>query len=163
MDREHGRGILIQGEQRLIGVFHEGRCVEELCETCVPALELDGADGTEFQRVFSGVCECAVQKTKIQRSIPDYDKDGTALQGEAIVLFLNGDKFLGHLKAGMKDGPGMYVYADDTAYKGRWKQDSIASVMHPVSADRQPQRVLDVHAINERNLKQTQALRQFCL
>eukprot|EP00746_Dinoflagellata_sp_MGD_P030920 gnl/MRDRNA2_/MRDRNA2_173422_c0_seq1.p1 gnl/MRDRNA2_/MRDRNA2_173422_c0~~gnl/MRDRNA2_/MRDRNA2_173422_c0_seq1.p1 ORF type:complete len:753 (+),score=118.22 gnl/MRDRNA2_/MRDRNA2_173422_c0_seq1:171-2429(+) len=58
--------------------------------------------------------------------------DGGVLDGKAVVLFKDGDKYIGNLKRGKKHGEGMYVYADLTVYSGIWEDDVLAGIYHPI-------------------------------
>merc|ERR1712151_1088166 len=56
-DLEHGKGVLMQGDTRLIGLWREGQLVQELFETFVPALDLDAIEGEGWQKVYGGIRE----------------------------------------------------------------------------------------------------------
>lgn len=161
MDLEHGKGVLVLGDQRLIGIYRDGRCVEELFEMFVPALELDAIEGEEWQKVFGGFREAEVPKEG-RPGLPETNEDGDPAEGEAVVLYLSGDKYVGRVKGGKKHGLGMYVYADLTAYKGQWVEDVIQSgSRHPLpESDRSPQ-VLKLHGLNEENQRNVEALKVF--
>lgn len=49
-----------------------------------------------------------------------------------LVIYANGDKYIGGTEAGAKSGNGMYIYADGSAYKGVWAEDALDSEQHPV-------------------------------
>merc|ERR1712217_267534 len=64
------------------------------------------------------------------------------IEGEAVILYLSGDKYVGHVKDGKKHGLGMYVYADLTAYKGQWTEDAMnGDRRHPVPEGERSQQV----------------------
>merc|ERR1719450_566248 len=62
-----------------------------------------------------------------------------------MVIFLNGDRYIGDMKAGRKHGRGMYVYADLTTYRGVWDEDVLDGVRHPVTEDILPVEVKHLH------------------
>lgn len=160
MDLEHGKGVLIDGDFRLMGLWRDGCCVQELFETFVPALELDAIQGDDWQKVFGGVRAAEVPQQG-RPGIPEYDEQGDVVEGEAVVLYVNGDKYVGHVKAGKKDGLGMYVYSDLTTYKGLWVDDVMDGVQHPVPEEDRPQQVLKLHKMNEKNQEMVERLKQF--
>jgi len=157
-DLEHGKGVLKEGNQRLIGLWHEGVCVEELFETFVPALELDAIEGEEWQKVFGGFRKAQAPEGG-WLSLPIHDSSGDPVEGKAIVLYLNGDKYIGDVKAGKKHGLGMYVYADLTAYKGAWAEDYMNNSKHPLSEP--TAQVEKLHNLNEENQRFVEALKAF--
>lgn len=56
-DLEHGRGVLMLGECRLIGVWRKGKCISQLTEIWMPRLETpDEEEGAPrgLQKVFGG-------------------------------------------------------------------------------------------------------------
>lgn len=163
MDLEQGKGVLVENNQRLIGLWREGRCVEELFETYVPALEVDAIEGEESQKVFGGFREAEAPEAG-RPGLPEFtEEDGqqVPVEGEAILLFLNGDKYVGHVKAGKKHGAGMYVYADLTAYKGNWEQDGMSGTRHPVPEKDVTDQVKELHKLNEENQNFVEALKLF--
>jgi len=158
-DLEHGKGVLMEAGRRLIGLWREGRCVEELFETFVPALELDAIEGEEWQKVFGGFRKAEAPAG----SWPGLEEDekGEPVEGKAIVLYLNGDKYVGDVKAGKKHGPGMYVYADLTAYKGIWQEDVINGMKHPAAEP--TAQVQKLHKLNEEHQSFVEGLKAFTL
>jgi len=159
-DLEHGKGVLMQAGRRLIGLWQEGRCVEELFETFVPALELDAIEGEEWQKVFGGFRKAEAPEGGCP-GLRILDDAGEAVEGKAIVLYLNGDMYVGEVKAGKKHGPGMYVYADLTAYKGSWSEDCLNQVQHP-SGETNLQ-VQKLHKLNDEHQGFVQVLKAFSL
>jgi len=154
MDLEHGKGVLIQGNRRLIGLWQEGKFVEELFETVVPSLELNAREGEEWQKIFGGRRPSMQVGPKSGKGticpwLPERDESGEVIEGEALVLFLNGDKYMGHVRGGRKHGNGMFVYADLTAYKGEWSEDILGNTRHPMSEKESPEQVLHFHKLNE--------------
>mmetsp|Transcript_67798 Transcript_67798/g.145121 ORF Transcript_67798/g.145121 Transcript_67798/m.145121 type:complete len:764 (+) Transcript_67798:49-2340(+) len=160
MDLEHGRGVLTEGDQRLMGIWNEGICVQELFETFVPALELDAIEGEEWQKVFGGFRE-AEEPKEGRPGLPEHDADGEEVEGEAVVLYASGDKYVGHVKAGKKHGLGMYVYADLTAYKGQWTENVLGGVAHPAPEAECSHQALKLHKLNEENQRHVEALKLF--
>jgi len=67
--------------------------------------------------------------------LPIIDEFGQLAEGKALVVFLNGDRYIGHMRAGRKHGRGMYVYADLETYRGVWEEDVLEGVRHPVNED----------------------------
>merc|ERR1712224_1183211 len=62
------------------------------------------------------------------------DENGLPVDGEAVVTFLNGDRYIGQMKDGRKHGRGMYVYADRaTYYQGMWDEDILNGLRHPLT------------------------------
>lgn len=160
-DLEHGKGVLTEGDHRIVGLWKEGRCVEELVETFVPALELDAIEGEE-ERVFCTFRE--VQPPSERCDLSDLlakTEDGEPQEGEAIALFLNGDKYVGHMREGKKHKGGMYVYADLTAYKGQWTEDITMGSRHPVREKERTATVQQLHRLNEENQQNAEALKTF--
>lgn len=80
------------------------------------------------------LCRGAQRKTLL----PVIDELGQLVEGKALVVFLNGDRYFGHMRAGRKHGLGMYVYADMATYRGVWDEDVLNDVRHPVSEDVMP-------------------------
>lgn len=168
MDLEHGKGVLVEaattgapGEShRLIGLWREGKCVEELFETFVPAMELDAIEGEEWQKVFGGFREADAPGGG-RPGLPKTDQAGEVAEGEAVALFLNGDKYVGHVKHGKKHGLGMYVYADLTGYRGIWAEDVMNGMTHPIPEHERPEQVLKLHRLNEDNQRHVEALKLF--
>merc|ERR1712029_197685 len=120
------------GDTRLIGLWRKGQLVQELFETFVPALDLDAIEGEEWQKVYGGMRETPEEterkrkeKEKAMRagtsgSMTSVFEDSVAetasnkqeqpndsIEGEAVILYLSGDKYVGHVKDGRKDGLGM--------------------------------------------------------
>merc|ERR1711904_169965 len=102
-------------------------------------------DSSAAQHVFSGL-----------RAIDD----GAPVEGKAIVLFFNGDKYIGGLKGGKKHGEGMYVYADNSAYKGTWDEDMLDGVRHPLMGATLPAEVAKLQDLNTTTTSLTEALKQ---
>lgn len=143
-DQEHGRGVLSdQNGTRIVGIWRHGRLDEELVEMVVPASEVDPQGPQAEQRVF------------ISSRKPDAPMERLADMAEgsgdskSIVLFTNGDKYVGALQDGKKHGQGMYVYADGSAFKGRWAENALDGELHPGNdTSDQTQRL---HGMNVRN------------
>jgi hypothetical protein len=144
LDLEHGKGVYLDGKQRLLGLWEQGTLTEELFESVVPALEID-VDG-DGQKVFGGYRAANVGSP----SLPVQDENGP-VEGQAIVLFLNGDKYIGQMRGGKKHGQGMYIYADLTAYKGMWEEDRLNGVVHPMGDEQLPVEVKQLHGYNYEN------------
>merc|ERR1711904_147122 len=152
-DMEDGKGVLTDGDQRIIGIWKEGALVEQLFETIVPALEVD--DGSQgAQRVFSG------HRSASAGAPSGYvtTDNGAPVEGKAIVLFYNGDKYIGGLKGGKKHGEGMYVYADNSAYKGIWDEDVMDGVRHPMTGASMPAEVTKLQELNDTSKSLTENL-----
>lgn len=129
--------------------------MEELFESVVPALQVDAVD-TEEQRVFGGFRAVDAQNP----AIPVQDENGAPVEGKAIVLFANGDKYIGSMRGGKKHGDGMYVYADLSAYKGTWNEDTLQGVRHPLPAAQLTVEARKLHDLNHENQQLAEALKQ---
>jgi len=152
-DQEHGRGVLCDKTgARIVGVWDNGCLVEELVEAIVPAVEVDtvsGIPGGE-QRVFVATRESDAPS----RSLADEAESGSSL-----VVFANGDKYIGGLQGSRKSGNGLYVYADGSAYKGTWSDDALNDVVHPVPRSEESEELAKIHDMNERNVRGVAALK----
>ncbi|CAE7531124.1 PIP5K4 [Symbiodinium natans] len=80
-------------------------------------------------------------------------------QGKSIVLFANGDKYIGGLQAGRKEGDGMYVYADGSAYKGPWSADSMDGEPHPGGHEAESEQTRRLHDLNTKNSEAVQSMK----
>lgn len=67
--------------------------------------------------------------------LPVINEFGNLAEGKSLVVFLNGDRYVGHMKEGRKHGRGMYVYADLVTYSGLWDMDLLDGVRHPATED----------------------------
>jgi len=152
-DLEHGKGVFTDGEQRIIGLWDEGALHQQLIETIVPALEVDDASQA-VQRVFSGY-RSAFEGPPSGFITSD---NGAPVEGKAIVLFFNGDKYIGGLKGGKKHGEGMYVYADNSAYKGTWDEDVLEGVRHPMQGASMPAEITKLQELNDASKSLTENL-----
>jgi len=162
-DLEHGKGIVTEPQKkRFVGIWEDGRVVEELFDSCAPEvdLKLDPCiDSGSDDDVYMGpsrppdrpAATSSFQGTTGRRMsgigprsrglLPIFDKSGELVSGRAMVTFLNGDKYVGCMQGGKKHGQGMYVYADLTMYKGEWRNDVLEGVRHPVTEDQLPVKV----------------------
>eukprot|EP00435_Cladocopium_sp_Y103_P060545 s25_g22.t1 len=144
-DLEHGRGVLTDASgTRIVGVWNNGRLEEELVEMIVSGTEVDPRGPAE-QRVFIASRKPEVQPGTLVDSLTDKE------QCKAIVIFANGDKYVGALQNAQKEGDGMYVYADGAAYKGTWSADSLDGEVHPQGAEvesSQTGRLYDLNVTN---------------
>jgi len=77
-----------------------------------------------------------------------------------LVLFTNGDKFIGEVKDGKKNGLGMYVYADGSAFKGQWTDDQLEGQRHPVDPEADDEDLRRLHAMNEKTAQAVATLKQ---
>lgn len=151
-DQEHGRGVLVdKNGARIVGIWTNGRLVEELVEAIVPPIEVDAIAGPGGeQRVFVATRESDAQP----RSLAD-----DAESGSSLVLFANGDKYIGGIQSGRKSGNGLYVYADGSAHKGAWNNDALAGALHPVAATEESAELASIHGMNDRNVRGVAALK----
>jgi len=156
-DQEHGRGVLSdQHGARIVGVWNMGVLKEELVETIVPANEVDASDtGEQEHRVFVSARPVDAGAVPSQ----DLTTAAGAEEGRSLVIFTNGDKYIGGLKNGMKQGAGMYVYADGSAYKGTWEHDSMDGVAHPLGPQGDSEETQRLHEMNQRTVEATDTLR----
>ena len=51
------------------------------------------------------------------------DKNG--LNGQAEIVYSNGDKYEGHVAKGQKSGQGSYSWKNGASYNGAWKNDTM--------------------------------------
>jgi len=59
-----------------------------------------------------------------------------------------------------KHGEGMYVYADNSAYKGTWDEDKLNGVRHPMTGASCPAEVAKLQDLNITSTSLTEALKQ---
>jgi len=171
-DLEHGKGVMSEpGGRNFVALWHEGKPVKELLESCAPELHLTaspcGHGGLFFQaggrseerggltdnedelEAKARVGSPAAGKGSLRPVLPVMDKRGEPMEGKAIVVYLNGDRYIGHMRAGRKHGRGMYVYADLMTYSGVWEDDVLEGVQHPVMQDVLPVEVRKLHGNRE--------------
>lgn len=223
-DLEHGRGVLMLGEHRLIGVWRKGKCISQLTEIWMPRLE--AADEEELaprglQKVFGGfideevppeegaaapasadgsrrtsgtdACDAAPPQTGEQNQAPgaspapgaedaaepagpdegrqpskesagvsNSSRQVSKSKGVALALLPSGDQYVGFLKAAAKKhGPGMYVYADFTAFKGEWSDNVLEGVAHPLPLADQPAEAVKIHKMNQELSAEAERLKRF--
>merc|ERR1712093_503163 len=97
-----------------------------------------------------------------ETAVGKQEQANDSIEGEAVILYLSGDKYVGHVKDGKKNGLGMYVYADLTAYKGQWNEDTIMDgVKHPVPEGDRSDQVRKLHELNENNQSRVGSLKAF--
>jgi hypothetical protein len=150
-DQEHGRGVMTdQTGARIVGVWTEGQLVEEIVEAIVPSIEVDAIAGGE-QRVFV---------TTRTPDMPVQNLSAETEDGRSMVLFTNGDKYIGAIQGGKKHGQGLYVYADGSAHKGEWTDDAIEGVQHPIANEQASAEISRLHELNEHNVQGVVALKQ---
>lgn len=152
-DLEHGKGVQVEGGDQLVALWADGKVVQQLVESCAPELDLDlKPDAAVLAAITAAAADGALcdvvggagkddeerAKTNIKKLLPVSDEQGVAVEGKALVTFLNGDRYVGHMWQGHKHGRGMYVYADLATYKGVWVEDVLDGVRHPVSEDSLP-------------------------
>lgn len=149
-DEEHGRGVLSdQTGARVAGVWSRGQLVEELVEMFVRPQEVDAAPGEpQPQRVFVASRAPAAPGRGLAGPAEGGPEDGG---GRAVCLFASGDRYIGGVGGGRKQGAGMYVYADGSAYKGEWDGDALDGVQHPVAPEARPEEVRKLQDANIEN------------
>mmetsp|Transcript_38371 Transcript_38371/g.105693 ORF Transcript_38371/g.105693 Transcript_38371/m.105693 type:complete len:746 (-) Transcript_38371:104-2341(-) len=158
-DLEHGKGVLMDNGTRLIGLWKKGQIVEELFETFVPALDLDAIEGDEWQKVFGGFREAPEKQEQVDNASAG---SGKKLEdGEAIWLYLSGDRYVGRVRQGKKHGLGMYVYADLSSYKGQWSADTMGGIRHPLPEKERSEQVVKLHKLNEEYQSRVESLKAF--
>eukprot|EP00743_Colponemidia_sp_Colp-15_P010212 GILK01011221.1.p1 GENE.GILK01011221.1~~GILK01011221.1.p1 ORF type:complete len:827 (-),score=108.90 GILK01011221.1:76-2556(-) len=140
-DLEHGKGIYTDGDNRIVGTWRHGEVAEQLLERVIFSEEGE-------KKVFEGFKRISDEVADQQRA---FGSNGQAFNGKGIVLYRNGDKYIGSLVDGLKQGEGMYVYADLTTYKGYWELDCLNGVRHPIVESELPIEVRKLHDINQRN------------
>ncbi|CAJ1405192.1 unnamed protein product [Effrenium voratum] len=145
-DQEHGRGVLTDAfGTRVVGVWNSGKLEEELIEMLVSAPEVDPR-GPPEQRVFVA----SRRPDALTQTLPEA-VSSSGSDCKSIVLFTNGDKYVGGLRNGQKDGEGMYVYVDGSAYKGTWAADALAGEeVHP-QAEAESEQTRRLHELNTKN------------
>jgi len=152
-DQEHGRGVMTdQHGTRIVGVWERGRLCEELVEMIVPAMEVDSTGAEREQRVFVSTRDPTVP-------LQDLASSGEGQEGRSIVLFTNGDKYLGGIKDGRKHGSGMYIYANGCAYKGAWENDILNGDKHPLDTEVDGEDLRRLHEMNERSTQAVATLK----
>eukprot|EP00435_Cladocopium_sp_Y103_P052972 s1169_g16.t2 len=109
---EHGEGCMQVGDKYIAGSWCEGKRKSWLEETSV-----DPASST---RVFSILREEGVSVAASQQH-----------DGVALTMLPSGDSYAGFVENGKKHGRGMYVYRDQSAFKGEWVKDALDGVEHP--------------------------------
>jgi len=124
-------------------------------EAIVPPVEVDAVAGPSTgQRVFVATRTSDAPT----RTLADETDNGSAL-----VLFANGDKYIGGLENGKKSGKGLYIYSDGSAYKGTWDNDALndgaQSVVHPVPLSEESEELASIHDMNSRNVQGVAALK----
>jgi len=145
-DQEHGRGVLCDKTgARIVGVWNNGRLVEELVEVIVPPIEVDAIAGPGGeQRVFAATRDSDAATCSLA--------DDTT-EGSSLVLFENGDKYVGGVQGGKKNGNGLYIYADGSAHKGNWSNDTLNGALHPLPRAEETAELKNLHEMNERNVR----------
>jgi len=143
-DEEHGRGVLSdQNGTRIVGVWSRGRLVEELVEMIVRTQEVDSvATGQEMQRIFVSSRDASAATQAFSQ---------TAEDGRTVCLYTGGDRYLGGIASGKKQGSGMYVYADGTAFKGDWSGDSLEGESHPKALELLSEEAVRLREANAQN------------
>jgi hypothetical protein len=151
-DQEHGKGVLQNPSgARIVGIWNNGQLVEELVEAIVPAIEVDAAAGPGGeQRVFVATREPDAPVKRLLDEVED---------GKSLVLFANGDKYIGGVKNGRKSDGGLYVYADGSAQKGVWTADALDGTVHPMAKAEESTELSTIHEMNERNVRDVAALK----
>mmetsp|Transcript_104629 Transcript_104629/g.223625 ORF Transcript_104629/g.223625 Transcript_104629/m.223625 type:complete len:800 (+) Transcript_104629:151-2550(+) len=155
-DLEHGKGVMSDGVRNLVAMWHVGVPVKELLQSCAPKLDPallglcedaepdavakpDAEDGRTLKTPGQSPAERGRTVMTSRRSLlPIIDEHGKGVDGMALVVFLNGDRYVGHLHNGRKHGMGTYVYADMVTYRGDWKEDALDGVHHPVTEESLP-------------------------
>jgi len=153
-DQEHGRGVITDHHgTRIVGVWECGRLCEELVEMIVPAMEVDSTGAEREQRVFISTREPSAPL----RDLASFAEEGQ--ERRAIVMFTNGDKYMGCIKDGKKHGKGMYVYADCSAYKGEWVDDELNGERHPLDIETDGEDLRRLHEMNQRGTQAVATLK----
>jgi len=93
---------------------------------------------TSSDNIFQSSASTLRPGAKRKALLPVMDEEGVLVDGKALVVFLNGDRYVGCMRGGRKHGSGMYVYADFVAYRGVWEEDILDGVRHPVNEDCMP-------------------------
>jgi len=109
---ENGEGCVQVGDEYVAGSWSNGKRETWLEEAPV--------DPSSQIRVFSAVRGAGASSASSQPN-----------DGVALAVLPSGDTYVGFLKDGKKHGRGMYVYGDQTAFKGEWVNDFLDGVAHP--------------------------------
>jgi len=157
-DEESGRGVMTDPSGgRVVGTWAKGRLVEELVEMIVGAAEVDTAGSAKKTGGFVKSREPDAQERALEHRVfvaarepgePPQEIATPDGEGQSIVLFANGDKYLGSVKDGKRSGQGMYVYADGASYRGTWEADALDGEVHPKACSEEARKL---HDLNERN------------
>jgi hypothetical protein len=153
-DQEDGKGVVTAPDgTRIVGLWSEGKLVNELVEMIVPASEVDAsaADLVQEQRVF-------VSNREPNLPAPQLSSDAPG--GVCLMLYASGDKYIGGVNDGTRTGDGMYVYANSTAYKGVWQQGVLEGQEHPRPREELSEEVQRLNDMNERNTDAIFAMKQ---
>eukprot|EP00928_Gymnodinium_smaydae_P026817 TRINITY_DN20944_c1_g1_i1.p1 TRINITY_DN20944_c1_g1~~TRINITY_DN20944_c1_g1_i1.p1 ORF type:complete len:778 (+),score=136.62 TRINITY_DN20944_c1_g1_i1:243-2576(+) len=149
-DMEHGKGVVTDGGRCTMGIWENGKMVEKLVASEDLDLEELVVSGGRYSCGImdtlskSGRNSTLLQTPRSPRMLADpqlypvHDADGKLVDGKAIVDFLSGDRYLGYMRAGRKQGFGVFVYSDMVAYKGHWEDDRLDGVRHPVTEGSPP-------------------------
>jgi len=155
-DLEHGRGVFIDAKGvRVLGMWEKGRLVEELVEMIVPGAEVDasteGGGSSSDQRVF-------VSTRELSGDPLAQTMDDARQEGHGVVLFTNGNKYIGGVCNGQQSGDGAFIYADGACYKGAWEAGALDGAAHlGEAASEEARRLNDA---NEKNAKAVAELRK---
>eukprot|EP00397_Hematodinium_sp_SG-2012_P043848 GEMP01048831.1.p1 GENE.GEMP01048831.1~~GEMP01048831.1.p1 ORF type:complete len:382 (+),score=72.21 GEMP01048831.1:137-1282(+) len=114
------------------------------CPTTLPApFDIYGASGNSTARRGSSTARRGSSTTRRYPSVgPSADEEDSAtrylsnefrqnMNGKAILAFSSGDTYVGCLRDGKKHGQGMYIYANLSAFKGEWENDTLDGALHP--------------------------------
>eukprot|EP00698_Gefionella_okellyi_P020644 TRINITY_DN6508_c0_g1_i3.p1 TRINITY_DN6508_c0_g1~~TRINITY_DN6508_c0_g1_i3.p1 ORF type:complete len:690 (+),score=76.49 TRINITY_DN6508_c0_g1_i3:86-2155(+) len=135
-DVECGKGVYTDGEVRVIGDWEDGDIKESQKTLAVqagsgrPIFGMHKGDaGMTLRGMFTATGGHTLMAEKMTT------EDEAPVTGCAIIMYANGDKYLGMLLDGRRHGEGTYVYSDLTVYKGKWDADRLEGVRHPSSGD----------------------------
>ncbi|CAJ1431181.1 unnamed protein product, partial [Effrenium voratum] len=110
-DVAHGPAVMY-GAKVTAGFWHNGACQSSLRESLVSAKM-----GSKVFSAEESAEPNVAGKNKQQNGV------ALALLPGAVADCLTCDAYAGQVEAGKKHGHGIYVYADDTAFKGEWSEE----------------------------------------
>lgn len=160
-DLEHGKGLVSRpGGLSFVALCRHGQVVKELLDSCAPEFDLvlppEGLPASTRKSLASaqidgaadGNCKLPVaprsrlsiihERSTRKQLLPVMSEQGQPAEGKTLVVFMNGDRYVGDMRCGRKHGEGMYVYSDLVTYRGQWSQDVLNGVRHPVTEDLLP-------------------------
>lgn len=133
-DLEHGKGFLRRPcGTEMFALWKNGEVEHEICISCAPELDAFLATMLDFRNF--GKTPSRSSRKELLAIIDEFGRPAFDLN---LVVFLNGDRYIGMMKDGRKHGRGMYMYADNVTYKGLWNMDVLEGIAHPITEETMP-------------------------